>query len=103
MKLESLTQPIVYSQMEGSPPLWITHRRDMLNNEDVFVNNAKIDKKDSDYSGKNSKNQVQVRGRASLVLGAAVLPPCCRAVVRPWCAAEFSSKLLAVPCCRGCA
>ncbi|XP_034247789.1 fasciclin-1 isoform X2 [Thrips palmi] len=75
MKLESLTQPIVYSQMEGSPPLWITHRRDMLNNEDVFVNNAKIDKKDSDYSGKNSKGHLQVLHKIDEVLQPVRLKP----------------------------
>lgn len=89
MKLEALTQPIVYSQMEGNPPLWITHRRDlMLNEEDTFINNARIDKRDSDYSGKNAKGQIQVGGRGSPSrLGAARLGtrPCpARRCCRGW-------------------
>ncbi|XP_052131922.1 fasciclin-1-like, partial [Frankliniella occidentalis] len=69
MKLEALTQPIVFSQMEGNPPLWITHRRDQgQHTEDVYVNNARIDRQDSDYSGKNTRGQVQVLHKIDEVL-----------------------------------
>lgn len=69
MKLEALNQPIVYSQMEGNPPLWVTRRRDQLvNQDDIFINNAMVDKKSSDYTGKNGKGQVQVLHKINEVL-----------------------------------
>ncbi|KAK3931151.1 Fasciclin-1 [Frankliniella fusca] len=69
MKLEALTQPVVFSQMEGNPPLWITHRREQdSHSEDVFVNNAKVDRKDSDYSGRNHRGITQVLHKIDEVL-----------------------------------
>lgn len=54
------------AELEGSPPLWITHITGTYH-DDIYVNNARILVRESNIIGKNNgKEQVRCEGKSNL-------------------------------------
>lgn len=57
-KIEQLT-PVMNTEMDGNPPIYITKRRSH-HNEEFYVNNAQIIKSRSNVDMKNAQGKRQV-------------------------------------------